>query len=222
MSVCYACSTLAERGRSKRFIARHRAARPQGGHAAGGPVGVPGYAGAARSGGLCLFLLGFKVDHRGCKLGQRLVGGFLLVQRLLQQACGIGHAELFSPRTKGAIARNLVVLDRLGGSDKPSIESRHPAKLLHDFRTLISDAVDGLAGLPTRRLADDTEDAVEALDLTLGLPKVLVESRSQLLGLRRLGHLGQGLDEFIFSEVDVLERLVEEVAQLLLRPARAT
>jgi hypothetical protein len=70
------------------------------------------------------------------------------------------------------------VLDRLSGNDEPGVENRHPAKLLYDFRTLISDAVDGLAGLSTGRLADDTEDAVEALDLALGLPKVLVVGRS--------------------------------------------
>jgi hypothetical protein len=144
----------------------------------------------SRSGGLGLLLLGFEVDHRGRKLGQRLIGCFLLVQRLLEQTCGIGHAELFSPGTKGAVARNFIVLDRLGGSDKPGIESRHSAKLLHDFRTFIGDAVYRLAGLSARRLADNTEDAVEAFDLTLGLPKVLIESCSQLLGLRSLRHLG--------------------------------
>src|SRR3954447_25341966 len=114
------------------------------------------------------------------------------------------------------------MLDRLGSSDKPSIESRHPAKLLHDFRTFISDPVDRLAGLASRRLADNTEDAVEALDLALGLTKVLIEGCSQLFRLCRLRHLGQCLDDLVFSEIDILERLVEEVAQLLLRPTRAT
>src|SRR6185312_16092651 len=83
-------------------------------------------------------------------------------------------------------------------------------------------SVDRLAGLSARRLADNTEDAVEAFDLTLGLPKVLVKSCSQLLGLRSLRHLGQCLDDLVFGKVDVLERLVEEITQLILRPARAT
>src|SRR4051812_39795492 len=114
------------------------------------------------------------------------------------------------------------MLDRLGGSDEPGVESGHAAKLLHDFRTLVSNAIDRFAALASRRLADNTEDAGEAFDLALGLPKVLVEGCSQLLRLCRLRHLGQCLDDLVFSEVDVLERLVEEVAQLLLRPARAT
>src|SRR3954447_13804611 len=183
---------------------------------------APRIRGAPRSGGLCLLFLGFEIDHRGRQLGQRLVGCFLLVQRLLKQTCGIGHAELFSPCTKGAVARNFVVLDRLGGSDKPGIESRHSAKLLHDFRAFIGDAVDRLAGLSAGRLADDTENAVEAFDLTLGLPKVLVESCGLLFGLRSFRHPGQCLDDLVFGKVDVLEGLVEEITQLLLRPARAT
>jgi hypothetical protein len=63
------------------------------------------------------------------------------------------------------------MLDRLGGGEEAGVEGGHPAKLLHDFRTLISDAVDRLAGLSTGRLADDTEDAVEAFDLSLGSPE---------------------------------------------------
>src|SRR6185312_1358648 len=104
-------------------------------------------------------------------------------------------------------------------SDKPGIESRHSAKLLHDFRAFISDAVDRLAGLSAGRLTDDTEDAIEAFDLPLGLAKVLVESGSQLPGLRSLRHPGQRLDDLVFGKVDILERLVEEITQLLLRPA---
>lgn len=90
------------------------------------------------------------------------------------------------------------MLDGLGGSEQSGVESGHPAKLLHDFRAFVGDAVDRLAGLSGRRLANDMEDAVEAFDLSLGLAKVFIEGRSQLFGLRRRRDLGKRLDYLRF------------------------
>ena len=42
---------------------------------------------------------------------------------------------------------------------------------------------------------------------------MLFERRRQILGLRSLGHLGQRRQDFLLREVDVLERVVEQVVQ---------
>src|SRR3978361_955782 len=56
--------------------------------------------------------------------GQLLVGGFFLIQRLLQDSSAIIAAKLLGPRHQTAIARDLVVLDRLSGIDQCRVQNR--------------------------------------------------------------------------------------------------
>ena len=51
--------------------------------------------------------------------------------------------------------------------------------------------------------------------MTAGLPLMLDEGGFQLFRLSGLGHFGQCLEDLVFSEVDVLERVVKHVAQQL-------
>ncbi len=70
--------------------------------------------------------------------------------------------------------------------------------------------------LPFGLLADDLEDLFEPLNLAFGLPLVLLEGRPQLIGVRGLRHLRQSSEDFLFREVDVLERIVKQILQCLL------
>jgi hypothetical protein len=56
----------------------------------------------------------------------------------------------------------------------------------------LNDPDNGVAGLALRLLADHVEDLLEPVDLTFCLGPVLFESCAEIVGLSRLGHLGQG------------------------------
>jgi hypothetical protein len=82
--------------------------------------------------------------------------------------------------TKGAIAWNFVMLERLGG-EKPRVEGGHPAKVSQDFGTLISDAVDRLAWLSTGWLAVIQMIRSNCLAPSLALAKCLLKAAASSL-----------------------------------------
>ena len=88
---------------------------------------------------------------------------------------GVGHPEDFRPALEGAVAGDLVVLDRLGGRDQTGVERRRALVLGEDFLALLDDAVDRRAGLALGALADDLEHLLQAFDLNLGLALVVLE-----------------------------------------------
>src|SRR3954468_22544046 len=72
------------------------------------------------------FLGGFglfrrNVDRSLGQLSQRFVGGLFFLQGLVEQVCRVVEAKLFGPGMKRAVARNLVMLDSLGGSQHASV-----------------------------------------------------------------------------------------------------
>src|SRR5689334_7802497 len=69
----------------------------------------------------------------------------------------------------------------------------------------------GIAGLALRSLANRLEDLLKPLHLLLGLAFVLSEGGFEVLRLCRLCHLGQRGQNFLLGEVDVLQRVPEEV-----------
>src|SRR3954465_239036 len=161
------------------------------------------------SGRLAVFLFRLEVDHGGGELGQGVIGRLFLVQRRLQQLCRVLHAELLGPGAQRAVAGDFVMLDRLRGCEQAGVERRSVLELLHDLGAFIGDAVDRFARLATGRLAQHLEDLVQTFDLALSLAQMLVEGRRELLRVGSLGHLGQGLDDLVLGEIDVLERLQE-------------
>src|SRR5690242_6367185 len=108
------------------------------------------------------------------------------------------------------------MLDRLGGRDETRVESRLALVLLHDLLAFLDDAEDCVAGLSLRLRVDLVEYLLEAFDVLLGLIFVFCEGGAQLLRLGRLGHLGQSSEDLLLGEVDVLQRVVEKVAECLL------
>src|SRR3954468_14439232 len=109
------------------------------------------------------------------------------------------------------------MFDGLCRRQQPSIERRHSLEVFHDLGAFIRNAVDGFARLAARRLADDAKHLIEPLYLTLRFPQMLVEGARQLPGLGGFRHFRQRLDDLVLREINVLQRLMKEIAQRLLR-----
>src|SRR5262245_27197751 len=83
------------------------------------------------------------IDTAFCQRRQFLVGGFLLLEILLQELRAVIAPELLGPRDQAAVTGNLVVFDRLGSRNQRSIEHRTVINLPCDLVGLLNDAVDG-------------------------------------------------------------------------------
>src|ERR1700751_2235214 len=69
-------------------------------------------------------LSSFGVDRADGQFRERVVRLLFLRQRLIEKFDRILVTQLISPGFQGAIARNLVMLDSLGGSQQAGIERR--------------------------------------------------------------------------------------------------
>src|SRR5688572_6892796 len=98
-------------------------------------------------------------------------------------------AELFRPGLQGAIARDLIMLDGLGGCNQTSVERVTALELRHDLLAFRDDTLDGGAVLRARALADNLEHLFETLRLHPGLALMLLEGLLELRRLRRPSHL---------------------------------
>ncbi len=125
-------------------------------------------------------------------------------------------AELGRPGLQRAVARHLVVLDGLRTTDQDRISRVGIAEVLEVFFHLGGDALHGLAGLGTCRLADDLEHLLQALDLMRALLGVGLERLLQLVVLGRLGGFLERLHGLLLGVIDVLQRFVEGVVECLL------
>ena len=64
---------------------------------------------------------------------QGFVGLGFFLKRRVEQLGGVGHPEHFGPALEGAVAGDLVVLDRLGGRDQTGVERRRALVLGRGF-----------------------------------------------------------------------------------------
>src|SRR5271166_2184541 len=119
---------------------------------------------------------GFGIHRGNRKLAQRFVRLLFLRQRLIEQFDRILVPQLVSPGFQGAIARNLVMLDRLSRRQKARVECQSMSVLVHDFLAFVEDALDGIALLAARRLAEKLKDLFEAFNLLFGLVVMLLKS----------------------------------------------
>src|SRR5258705_12735926 len=99
------------------------------------------------------------------------------------------------------------MLDRLRGGQQTGVERWRIGILLHDLLAFIENALDGIALLAARGLAEQLEYLFQALDLSLGLIMMLFERGPQLVRIGRLRHFRQRLQDLLFGVVDVLERI---------------
>src|SRR5262249_36243691 len=102
---------------------------------------------------------------------------------------GVAHGELIGPRDQRAIARYLVMLDRLSVGD---IEDNWLLGLLHVLLALFEDALDGgrfwprASGHKGRKCAQGARPGLLSLEMML-------EGPAQLIRVGPLGHLRQRL-----------------------------
>ena len=84
---------------------------------------------------------------------QRLVRVGLFLQRLVEQLDGVFQAENMGPALERAVARDLVVLDRLGGRDQTGVDRWRSLEAFDNLLALGDDAFDRVAGLALSPLA---------------------------------------------------------------------
>src|SRR5262249_41770866 len=131
---------------------------------------------ARRAGGLRGAAIQFTLRHGG----QLLVRRFFLVEILLKQCRAIVAPEFLCPRDQRAIARDLIVLDRLRRSDERGIQNRLVLDLARDLFGLVDDAVDGGAIHPPRLLAVQLEDLFQTRHVILGLTQMGLQTLLEL------------------------------------------
>src|SRR3954467_12266133 len=99
------------------------------------------------------------------------------------------------------------MLDRLSRRQQAGVERGRVGILFHDLLAFVEDALDGVALLAARGLAEQLEYLFEALDLPFRLVVMLFESGPQLVRIGSLRHFRKRLQYLLFGIVDVLERI---------------
>ena len=87
------------------------------------------------------------------------------------------------------------------------VERLRALEILHDLLGLVDDPEDRLAGLAARRPTQLFEHLVEALDVAFRLVAMSLESLLKFGRRGFLGHFGQGAQNLLLGEVDILEGL---------------
>ncbi|SCM77066.1 hypothetical protein KL86PLE_40871 [uncultured Pleomorphomonas sp.] len=146
-------------------------------------------------------------------LRQAGIGGLFLGEGLLQELGRLLLADQFGPAAHGAVAGDLVVLDRLGGGDQAGVDGLRAGKFLEHFLAFLDDALDGRTGLAACRLADQFEHLLQALDLHLGLLTMFLEGGPQLGRLGATRHFRQCLQDLALGVIDVLEHVLKKIVK---------
>ena len=162
-----------------------------------------------------LFAGGDRIGELLGELGQEFVGVLLFDEGLLQELGRVLHVELLCPGQQRPVARDLVMLHGLGGRDQAGIDGLAPGELLDHLVAFGDDALDRLALDAFWLLAQDLEDLLQPLHLLARLLQVDAEGGPQLLRLRRLGELGQRLNDRVLGEIRVFELVQEQRVQIL-------
>ena len=123
------------------------------------------------------------------------------------------HAELPRPGLQRAVAGDLVVLHGLAGGDEAGVERVVALELVHDLLGFVDDSDDRVAGLAAGGAAHRFEDLVQSLDLAFGLVPVCLKRLLELGSRRFLRHLRQGPKNLLLGEIDVLQRLGEQLLE---------
>ena len=107
------------------------------------------------------------------------------------------------------------MLDGLGAADQHGVGGLRVTEVLEILGHLFRDALHGLAGLGAGSLADDLEDLLQALDLVGAFLAMRLEDLLQLGMLGSLGGLAERARALLLGPIDVLQGLVEGVAECL-------
>src|SRR5579864_5159842 len=157
--------------------------------------------------------LGFDVDLGLGKLGELVVGLFLLLEGLLEHLHGLLGAEDLRVGADGAVGGNLVMLDTLRGGDQPGIDHVGIALRLDHLLAFLDQAFHAVAGLALRPLAERAEQPLQAGDVLAGLAEMLIERILETGVMSRLDHLRQRIDQLSLGVEEVAELFEVEIFQ---------
>src|SRR4051794_1776486 len=103
------------------------------------------------------------------------------------------------------------MLDCLRGGQEAGIKSGRAFVLLDDLGAFLGNAHDSRASLALWLLVYSCEDLFKTSDLLLGFGFVLLERGPEFFALRGFCHLRQSRQDFLLSEVDILQRVMKQL-----------
>jgi hypothetical protein len=109
-------------------------------------------------------------------------------------------AELFRPGDQSAVARDLIVLDRLRRADDGRVKHVLVGHFAGDLIAFLDQAVNGGAFDALRLLAQLLERLVETLDLVLRFFKVVLEALREIPVRRLADQFRQRLNDLVLGE----------------------
>src|SRR5215218_3610307 len=151
------------------------------------------------------------VDTTLGDLSQQFVGFAFLVQRPLQQVGVLVVAELLCPRARGAVRRDLVMLDPLLRADDEGIDRVRVLDRRQDRLRLLDEGAhrDAAVGRRVlRSLGTLLRELLQPLDVLLRLTAMRLQRVAQLRVLHALDELGHGLQCLLLGvekELDLLK-----------------
>src|SRR5690606_27206325 len=80
------------------------------------------------------------IERRHCQIVELCVGRFLFLEGRLQERHSLVESELLGPGDHRAIARDLVMFDRLRAGEQAGIDRLAVLALLHDLPALFNQA----------------------------------------------------------------------------------
>src|SRR6185437_13654263 len=158
---------------------------------------------------------GCLVDRLLGDLGQLLVGRRLLVEGLVEELRRVGVPQLPGQGARGAVGRDLVVLDPLGRADQGGVACVAVAVGLRDLGALADQALHAVAVLALGLDADRLEHLFEPLHVSAGLLEMIVDGLRQSLRRGRLGDVRKRLHQLLLSAVEILQLCLEHIVERL-------
>jgi hypothetical protein len=107
------------------------------------------------------------------------------------------------------------MLDCLRRGQDACVQRIASLKIVGDFIRLLDDALDRLAGLRARWLADELKHLFKPLHVPFGFVAMLFESSREFFGFGSLAHLWERFKNLFLSRVGILKRLDKEVFESL-------
>ena len=107
------------------------------------------------------------------------------------------------------------MLDRLRGGEEAGIKGRRALVLLHDLRTFVGDADDGVARLALGLLVDGRKHLLEASELLFGLSFVLLNAALSSSLCAAFAIFGSVHQVFLLCVINILQSVMEQVVKFL-------
>jgi hypothetical protein len=106
------------------------------------------------------------------------------------------------------------VFDGLRGSEQPGVERGRALIFFGDFIAFLGDAVNRGALLALWLFVEQGENPFEPFNMAFGLAAMLFKGSGEFFGIRRLLHLRQRRQNFLFRVVDIFQRIEKQLVEL--------